>query len=183
MFVCFKHYRLYLWFNLSSRNWILKPYPLHNYLAALIKLYRKLLKIWEQIIVHGIYHGNVRCHYFTRMTVGTFTITDRRLCSFENGFSCSYFQFLKLKTKTFCIFGWWFRALLEHGRRCILYDNTRVSAHTTDVFDFLNFLSLYRTHTCKQTHNTVLKQEDHKQLIPIYWVSQQQHRKFCCTTN
>lgn len=63
MFVCFKHYWLYLWFHFKELN--IKTYPLYNYLATLTKLYRKSLKIWEQIIVHGIYHGNVASSVIT----------------------------------------------------------------------------------------------------------------------
>lgn len=141
MYVCLKHYWLYLWFHFSWRNWIFKPYPLHNNLAALTKLYRKPFPNMrtDYCAWHLSQKRSITCHYFTLTTVGTFTIMKRRLCSLENGFACSFFQLLKLQTRTFIVM---VAIQSSTWKMHILCDSTRESAHTPDWMR-LTFLTVF----------------------------------------
>lgn len=103
---------------------------------------------------------------------------NRRLCSCENGFHCSFYQFLQLQTQTFIAMAAWHgdSVLCLNVEDGAFFVTAQEHLHTHngwDGFDFLNCLLLYRN------PQHCLKQKGHNQVMPVCWVSQQQHWKFC----
>lgn len=115
---------------------------------------------------------SITCHYVKLTTVGTFTIVNKRLCSFENCFACSFFQFLKLRKQS--LIG--MVALCSNSDLCLNVEDGTFSVRAQEHLH----TQLIRYVLPSKLPVTFPNPQDPKRVMPVYWVSQDRHWKFTC---